>query len=278
MGNPNKLAEIATETVQICATGSYVGPSGKTVSIADNLRRSIEATRLFSPDQLGKLAGTAPSSPASTKIRVVNCTTLSAAKQLRDAYDAERVALLNFASAKNPGGGFLDGAQAQEESLARASGLYPSIRRMAGYYEANGRCKATLYTDHMIYSPLVPVFRDDADRLIDDPWCVAMITAPAVNAGAVGRNEPENVSRIRQTRNGRIEYVLALGAHHGHDALVLGAWGCGVFRNDPRQVAELFAGHLLNSGRYAQAFKEVVFAVLDRNGDIIRPFAEVFGR
>jgi uncharacterized protein (TIGR02452 family) len=104
-----------------------------------------------------------------------------------------------------------------------------------------------------------------------------MITAPAVNAGVVRSREPENVSRIREVMNDRIRYVLALAAHHGHDALVLGAWGCGVFANDPREVAELFAGHLLGQGRYAGAFAEVVFAILDRRGDVIRPFADVFG-
>jgi uncharacterized protein (TIGR02452 family) len=148
---------------------------------------------------------------------------------------------------------------------------------MTDYYEANRRTKSALYTDHIIYSPLVPVFRDDADRLLDDPWCVSMITAPAVNAGVVRSQEPENVSRIRDVMNHRIECVLALAAHYGHDALILGAWGCGVFANDPREVAELFAGHLLGQGRYARAFAEIVFAVLDRRGDIIRPFAEAFG-
>ncbi len=178
---------------------------------------------------------------------------------------------------RNPGGGFLGGSQAQEESLARASGLYASISRMTDYYEANRRTKSTLYTDHVIYSPLVPVFRDDDDRLLDQPWCVSTITAPAVNAGAVRSREPENVSRIREVMQHRIRCVLGLAAQQGHDAIVLGAWGCGVFANDPAEVAELFAGELLGQGRFAQAFTEVVFAILDRRGDTLRPFAEAFG-
>src|SRR5258708_5538095 len=129
----------------------------------------------------------------------------------------------------------------------------------------------------MIYSPLVPVFRDDADRLLDDPWSVSMVTAPAVNAGVVRSQEPETVSRIRDVMNHRIECVLALAVHYGQEALVLGAWGCGVFANDPKELAELFASHLTGQGRYAKAFVEVVFAILDRRGNIIRPFAEVFG-
>jgi len=68
---------------------------------------------------------------------------------------------LNFASAKNPGGGFLGGGSAQEESLARSSGLFPCINQMQQMYETNRAYRSCLYTDHMIYSPRVPVFRDD---------------------------------------------------------------------------------------------------------------------
>jgi uncharacterized protein (TIGR02452 family) len=277
MANRNERATIAAETVQILSAGSYVGPSGKTISILPELNYAINETRLFAPGQLARIAAVGPTRHATPQIRVTSCSTLSAARQLHGVYGAERIALLNFASARNPGGGFLSGSQAQEESLARASGLYASLSRMTDYYGANRRSQSALYTDHMIYSPLVPVFRDDDDRLLDDPWSVSMITAPAVNAGVVRSREPENVSQIREVMNHRIDGVLALAVHHGHDALVLGAWGCGVFANDPREVAALFASHLLDQGRYSQAFAEVVFAILDRRGDIIRPFAETFG-
>ena len=277
MPSRNERAAIATETVQILSAGSYAGSSGKRISISYELNHSINETKLFRPGQLAKMGAAVPEQRAASRIHVSNCTTLSAARQLHAAYGPERIALLNFASARNPGGGFLSGSQAQEESLARASGLYGSISRMTDYYAANRREPSALYTDHVIYSPLVPVFRDDADLLIDEPWCVSMITAPAVNAGVVRSREPENVPRIRKVMDHRIECVLGLAAEHGHDALVLGAWGCGVFANDPREVAELFAGHLLDKGRYALAFTEVVFAILDRRGDVLRPFAEVFG-
>jgi uncharacterized protein (TIGR02452 family) len=276
MANRNERAAIATQTVQILAAGSYTAPSGKTVSVLPELNHSINETRLLTPGQLARIAAAGSAVHAAPRIRVANCTTLSAARQLHAAYGAERVCLLNFASARNPGGGFLSGSPAQEESLARASGLYAAISRMNDYYDANRQSRSALYTDHMIYSPLVPVFRDDDDRLLDEPWRVSMITAPAVNAGVVRSREPENVARIREVMSYRIERVLALAAHHGQEALVLGAWGCGVFANDPREVAELFAGHLLGPGRYAKAFAEVVFAILDRRGDALRPFAEAF--
>jgi uncharacterized protein (TIGR02452 family) len=277
MASRNERARIAAETVQILSTGSYSAPSGKSISILAELNYAINETRLFAPGQLAKIVAGGSATNATTKIRVTNCTTLHEARRLHALYGADRIALLNFASARNPGGGFLSGSQAQEESLARASGLYAAISRMTDYYAANRRSKSALYTDHMIYSPLVPVFRDDADRLLDDPWSVSMITAPAVNAGVVRSQEPHNVGQIREVMSQRIERVLALAAHYRHDALVLGAWGCGVFANDPYEVAEIFAGHLLGEGRYARAFAEVVFAILDRRGGIIRPFAEAFG-
>src|SRR4051812_10693801 len=226
MANRNERAMIAAETVQILSRGSYAGPSGKTISIDSELQYSVNETRLFRPGQLAKLATAMPASRGPSRIGVSNCTTLSAARRLHAEYGAERIALLNFASARNPGGGFLNGSQAQEESLARASGLYGSLSRMTDYYAVHRRESSALYTDHMIYAPLVPVFRGEADRLIAAPWCVSMITPPAVNAGVVRSQEPENVPRIREVMARRIGYVLALARHHGHDALVLGAWGC----------------------------------------------------
>jgi uncharacterized protein (TIGR02452 family) len=277
MTSRDERAAIARETLQILSSGVYTGPSGTPVEIDPDLQHSVNETRLFRPGQLAKLATVAPTWRSRPRISVINGTTLSAARRLHESHGAERVALLNFASARNPGGGFLLGSQAQEESLARASGLYASISRMTEYYEANRSHRSALYTDHMIYSPRVPVFRDDGDRLIDRPWCVSMITAPAANAGAVRSNEPENRSGITEVMSRRIPYVLALAAHHGHDRLVLGAWGCGAFANEPHAVARLFAHELLDDGRYAEAFSEIIFAVFDRRGDIIRPFVEVFG-
>jgi uncharacterized protein (TIGR02452 family) len=277
MASRHQRAAIAAETVQVLSAGSYTAPSGKTISILSELNHAVHETRLFAPGALARIAASAPAPQATPQIQVTNCTTLSAARQLHAANGTERVAPLNFASARNPGGGFLSGSQAQEESLARASGLYACLSRMTGYYAANRRERSALYTDHMIYSPLVPVFRDDDDRLLEEPWSVSMITAPAVNAGVVRSREPENVARMREVMSHRIACVLGLAAHHGHDALVLGAWGCGVFGNDPGEVAELFAGQLLGQGRYSTAFTEVVFAILDRRGDSLRPFAAVFG-
>src|SRR6185436_15287898 len=151
-------------------------------------------------------------------------------------------AALNFASAKHPGGGFLTGALAQEESLARSSGLYACL------------------VSYAIYSPDVPVFRDDTGHLLPQPYSCSFITAPAVNAKVVLDRDRARRPEVRAAMYERVERVLGIAAAHGHPALVLGAWGCGVFGNDPQQIAELFAAAL--HGPFRGVFATVVFAVL----------------
>ena len=177
---------------------------------------------------------------------------------------------------KNPGGGFLNGSQAQEESLARASALYVCLLNHMAYYDANRHSRSLLYTDHMIVSPQVPVFRDAADQLLEEPWEVTIITAPAPNAGAIAKEQPEAIHQIETVFRRRVEQVLSAAVVFGQTALVLGAWGCGVFRNDPKMVARLFGEFLVENGVFARAFEHVVFAVLDREGEILSAFAEVF--
>ena len=273
-------AQIAAETVAITRAGQYRAPSGRTVSIAESVRLAIESSTLIRPPETAALRQRADKRLVgrnyTTVFEVTNETTFAAARRLVARFGPERVAALNFASAKNPGGGFLQGSQAQEESLARASALYACLHQHRDYYDANRTEWSLLYTDHLITSPRVPVFRDDADQLLEEPWEVTILTSPAPNAGAVRQNQPQAVGRIEPTFRGRIEQVLAAAVAFNQTALVLGAWGCGVFRNDPATVARLFAEFLRPGGSFARAFEQVSFAVLDRDGRTIQPFEERF--
>jgi uncharacterized protein (TIGR02452 family) len=271
-----RRAKVAAETLDILARGEYVSSSGERVSIASDLATCVDSTQLYTPEGLAGLLAKPPSAGRATKFSVVNATTLSVAYETQSIFGPQKVAMLNFASARNPGGGFQGGSEAQEESLARASGLFASISRVSGYYEANRQHRSALYTDHIIFSPLVPFFRDDAGELLAEPWRASVVSAPAPNAGAVRANEPSAVSRITETMRRRISYVLAVAASQAQSTLVLGAWGCGVFLNDPADVAGLFADALTGEGAFAGTFEEVVFAVLDRRGDVIEPFNERF--
>ncbi len=189
------------------------------------------------------------------------------------------LACLNFASAKNPGGGFLNGSLAQEEALACASGLYPCLLTAPEFYERNRANRSALYLDLTIFSPHVPFFRNDSGRLIEKPILASVITSPAPNAGAIAQNEPANLRHAEPTMRRRAQLVLDIAAAHHVDRLVLGAWGCGVFRNDPPIVATIFADLLKPSGKFAGVFAGVSFAVFDRSEEMTvtyRAFSEQF--
>jgi uncharacterized protein (TIGR02452 family) len=280
--NRSQRAQVAAETLAIMREGRYTAPSGADVAIADSIRRAVDGTQLITPDEARDLRTQADQviaqrSFVNTVVDVRNEGSFTAARRLVPRYGSDGVAVLNFASAKNPGGGFLGGSQAQEEALTRASALYLCLEAQPRYYQAHRREKSLLYTDHLIVSPKVPVFRDEHDQLLEQPWEATIITAPAPNAGAVRKNEPAAVDQIEPTFRRRIEHILAAAVLHGQTALVLGGWGCGVFQNDPTTVATLFAHALRGDGPFARAFEHVTFAVLDSRGETFAAFARVFG-
>jgi uncharacterized protein (TIGR02452 family) len=133
-----------------------------------------------------------------------------------------------FASAKNPGGGFLSGAQAQEESIARSSALSPCLAAAGEFYSFHRRQGDLRYSDRVIYSPHVPVFRADDGTLLDEPYTVSFLTAAAPNLGASTASQPASAPAVPGTLAIRAARVLAVAAARGHRKLVLGAWGCGV--------------------------------------------------
>jgi uncharacterized protein (TIGR02452 family) len=194
-----KRKEIARDTVNILQCGYYNVPRGKTIDISESLSSCLTQTRCYNPESLVQLeAEVLSESPAflETKFRVENETSLQGAARLARLETFTKIGVLNFASAKNPGGGFLKGSQAQEESLARSSGLYQSLLRCPEYYEFNRNSRSLLYSNHIIYSPGCPVFRTDDGTLLDEPYCVDFITSPAPNLGAIERNEPKAKKQV----------------------------------------------------------------------------------
>jgi len=277
MNNRKRRAEIAGETIRILDQGGY-SVGGVSVSIDHELASMRAGTVTYSPTELDTALNSMDQSyNAKTQIEVINQTTFYAAKSLIDR-GYENPLCLNFASAKNPGGGFQGGSQAQEECLARASGLHQSLSLDMTYYEKNRRCKSSFYTNYLIYSPVVPVFRDDSDELLTKPYVLSIITSPAVNAGAVRKNEPDSASRVESVMMHRIRSLLMVAIEHEHKSIVLGAWGCGVFRNEPSQIANWFKEVLINDSRFTGAFENVVFAVLDNTSGILnyKSFEDAF--
>ncbi|SDP20715.1 TIGR02452 family protein [Lentzea jiangxiensis] len=258
----SRLRAIAHDTVEISERGSYATGAGE---VAVDVSHAVSGTRLHLPDEVLSL----PSETAGVRVEVTGESTLEAARRL-----GGDIAALNFASARKPGGGFLNGRVAQEESIARASALYLSLSTAGEFYEHHRAHTDLTYTDRVIYSPRVPVFRDDEGELLPRPYEVSFLTAAAPNLAAIRRNQPEKADGVPLALLGRAIRVLHVAASHGHRRLVLGAWGCGVFGNDPATVARIFA-LALRDNRY---FEHVVFAVLDRHegAPTFSAFAEVF--
>ena len=262
--NRSTRQELAEQAVEIVERGSYQSATSRAVDIAASVRACLEGTEFFSPEALAGIRQEVlgrPSDGFATSFEVVNETTLAGVTRLL-ADRKEPVAALNFASAMNPGGGFLNGSQAQEESLARSSALYASLLKAWEFYERHRASPSMLYSDAMIWSPACPVFRDDEGALLDEPQLVSFVTSAAPNAKATASNRPEELAQIPEVFRRRSEYVLALAASKGCRRLVLGAWGCGVFRNDPAVVAASFVANLRQEA-WSGRFERVVFSVLD---------------
>ena len=248
----SRLRETAAETIAIVARGGYRSPSGAWVDIADTVTSAVAGARLHLPDE--PLTVTGPPNPNPT-IEVTTESTLTAARRLGDG-----TAALVFASARNPGGGFRTGARAQEEDIARASALHACLDTVPAFYSHHRGDPDLRYSDRVVYAPQVPVFRDDTGRLLDRPHRTALLVAAAPNLRAVQQNQPDRAATVPTVLAQRALRILTVAAAHGHRRLVLGAWGCGVFGNVPRVVADAFAAALNRVDR----FDHVVFAVLDR--------------
>ncbi|GAA2529472.1 TIGR02452 family protein [Winogradskya humida] len=244
------MRAIARESVAIAERGGYAG-----VSLGDQVTRSVAGTRLYVPDEVITAPPPVTGAPI---IQVTNESTLTATRRL-----GGDLACLVFASARNPGGGFLKGAKAQEESVARGSALYPTLLAAGDFYAYHRSRPELTYSDRVIYSPAVPVFRDDRGELLPAPYPVSFLTAAAPNRAAIARSQPERLSEVPEILARRASRVLRVAAANGHRRLVLGAWGCGVFGNDPVEVAAAFAGAL----KASPWFEQVTFAVLDRGRD-----------
>ncbi|MEZ4445373.1 MAG: TIGR02452 family protein [Polyangiaceae bacterium] len=266
------LEEAARQTLALLEAGRYTTASGATVDIVEPQARAVAGTRLYTPQTLATWREPAEETGLlGARVDVTDETTQQACQRLA----GERVVALNFASARNPGGGFLNGAKAQEEDLCRCSGLYPTLLPQRGYYDANRATPSLLYTDHAIYSPRVPFFRvRGRDEPIAEPFLVSVITAPAPNTRPLLAKDPEAGPAIVETFLRRWRIVLGIAAEQGHAAIVLGAWGCGAFGGDPR-VAATTARRALGDPRLAGRFRRIVFAIPGRGRQSARNL-EVF--
>lgn len=235
-----------------------------------NTRKAIKDTRLYYPSFQVEISAV---KAENAVLSVVEDTSFNAARKLVQKHD--RVAVLNFASPVNPGGGVANGIMAQEECLCRSSNLLPCLKSKElakNYYMYHRTMNNPMYTDRLIYTKNVTVFKtDDAipKQLPETQWfCVDVITCAAPNLNSAKKSDLPVVSddRLKVLFERRIKQILKCAICNNSPAIVLGAFGCGAFGNPPEIVAEAFKKVLIVDG-YAKYFKEIVFAVKHSDAD-----------
>ena len=194
----------------------------------------------------------------SSKIYLQAVDSVGAAKIF--AKMGKKSCILNFASYKHPGGGFVNGSLAQEEALCYVSTLYPCIAHEEAFYAANNKdLNYGLYRNCAIYSPKVYFPPDD--------FFSDVITCPAPNNYKYSTvSEKDMYNALVE----RIKFMYGVVAQYDVDVLIVGAWGCGVFRQNPITVAKLLKQYKDYSG-----VQRVICAVPDENSRNYKAFASI---
>ena len=207
-------------------------------------------------------------------ISITKNRSFEAATKLRHKCHNSRIGVLNFASATSPGGGVNQGSSAQEESLCRCSTLYPVLNHeifLNAYYMRNIMIKNPLHNDTVLYTPDIIICKSDNDkptRLKEYEFVkIDVLSASAPNLRDIpsnrynkddGNKTSINEEELYQIHLSRGKAILEVALANNIDVLVLGAFGCGAFRNDPRIVAKAYKELLKEYSKY---FKEIEFAI-----------------
>lgn len=212
------------------------------------------------------------------EITISKSRTFQAVMNLHSEFPSKKIAVLNFASATHPGGGVLHGAKAQEESLCRCSTLYPTLNtpdNWRDYYNVNRENGSPLHSDACIYSPGITIFKSDEryPEVMDrKDWVTADVitcAAPNLYYKPYSWNNPEtgklmnmDYEELLMLHMKRARHILTVAVVNNVDILILGAFGCGAFRNDPDTVAKAYKNVI---EEYRNYFDRIEFAIFCRD-------------
>lgn len=236
-------------------------------SLADAVEKSIAESKCYPEDASFNLTGLAEKAGV---VIVCESDSFTYAVKMHSEHPDAKIAVLNFANSKYPGGGVKKGSRAQEESLCRTSTLYPVIsadKFSASYYGPNGKRRGddkALQSDNLIYSPGIIICKttDKDPKRVDESQFTAVdvITCAAPNLGASKRGPAVSIDdeSLYRLHVGRASHIVGAAAENGADILILGAFGCGAFKNDPEVVARAYKEVL---STYARHFQAVIFPI-----------------
>ncbi len=229
----------------------------------------------------------------STFFEVVNQDCLEVAEMFNQ--NGNSVCVLNMANRQKPGGGVIRGAGAQEENLFRRSNLFQSLYQFVDFGELFQVPRNLHYSYPLnresggIFSQNITVFRSSEKTgysFLEKPFQISIVTVPAINSPDLELINGKwfiKKELIEPTKE-KIRTILRISASFQEDNLVLGAFGCGAFKNPPQHVATLFK-EVFQEVEFRNRFRKVVFAIFeDHNsrkahnpeGNLL-PFQEVFG-
>ncbi len=264
---------------------SYYDRQQRLVSVFEDTQRRIaesselQAAQLYSIEhqqlilESEEYASPLPAYESEAQVLVTRNRSFEAAAH----HLGQRVCVLNFASAANPGGGVQHGASAQEECLCRCSTLYNCLNTRAmwdGFYYPHRQSANPLHNDDIIFTPGVQVLKDDDYNMLSQPFAVDVITCAAPNL----RDEPSNKyntgdgnrcatlsdDALLALHELRARRIMAVAAQNKAEVLILGAFGCGAFCNDPKVVAQAYKNVL---PEFIHHFLTIEFAVYCRPYD-----------
>ena len=259
----NMRADVFKHTVFLVQQGHYKAGNGLMIAFP-NSESLITNTRFYSTP---KTVYHLPALKEETIVQVENLDCLLAAENLlKEGYHP---AVLNLASRQNPGGGVQTGAGAQEENLFRRTNLFQSLFQFVPYAEKFGvrksRFQYPLDRNYGgIYTPDATVFRgteQDGYPLLETPYQMSFIAVAGINRPALASPERITPELVEPVKN-KMRTIFRIGLLHNHDSLVLGALGCGAFRNPPAHIARLFH-EVMEEEEFKNKYKLLVFAILD---------------
>ena len=271
-------------TVEIVNQGHYITEDGKEVFFPSDKEMMHETAfyehEFHTPD--------APHNSEPTIVEIQNIDCLYAGVQLKEM--GYNPAVLNMASRRNPGGGVTTGAGAQEETLFRRTNLFRSLYQFAPYAGQYGitpsRHQYPLDRNFGgIYTPDAIYFRESEQKgyaLMDEPVALSFISVAGINRPDLTPDNKIADHHVEPVKN-KMRTIFRIGLAHGHDTLVLGALGCGAFRNPPHHVARLFH-EVMDEPEFKNKYRKIVFAILDDHNAHLKhnpegnfkPFAEEF--
>lgn len=232
-----KLMKIAAQNIGIAKKGYYKKQDSK-IEIKDDLDKAIEETIYVNEvEEVEEKV----SEEYKVSHNIIKTDVISTALELKKNVNGE-VMVLNFANATVVGGGYLNGAVAQEECICRSSLLYNCLHSLKIIYNINKKNYTPLHHDYLIYSPNVPVIRNSKYELLDNYEKISFISCPAVNKKLAKFFSKED--EVLAAMDSRIKFLIKFAVSKKPSVLILGAFGCGVFGNNREDIYPIFEKYI----------------------------------